>query len=327
MKKVILWIFGGIFFLFLALFLFVQFSWDKKFEAPYPKINVSQDSAVLARGQYLVYGPAHCATCHVPSERMAEIDEGKIVPLTGGWELSIPPGTFRAPNLTPDEETGIGKLTDEELARSLRHMVTAEGRSIFPFMEAQHMSDEDLGAIISYLRSLEPIRHEVPKSQLSFLGKALSAFGMLKPARPQRTPPVSVPKGITAEYGAYIANDVAACRGCHTQRDMTTGQYIGEEYAGGQYFEPNDMFKGYSFVSSNLTKDPKTGILANWSEETFVNRFRGGRIHQYSPMAWGSYSRMDEVELRAVYTYLESLKPVNNQIAKTVFLPGEKVSQ
>ena len=82
MKKVILWIFGGLLFLLLALILFVQFTWDKKFEAPYPKINVSQDSAVIARGQYLVYGPAHCATCHVPSERMAEIDEGKIV-----WEF------------------------------------------------------------------------------------------------------------------------------------------------------------------------------------------------------------------------------------------------
>ena len=54
-------------------------------------------------------------------DKLEAVDKGLEMPLSGGWELDIPPGTFRAPNLTPDMETGIGKLTDAEVARNLRY--------------------------------------------------------------------------------------------------------------------------------------------------------------------------------------------------------------
>lgn len=321
-----LWIALVLVVLLLGVFIFVQVTWDKIYEAPYPEITISTDSAVLARGRYLVYGPSHCATCHVPMDRLEEVDKGEDVPLIGGWEISFPLGTYRGPNITADKETGIGNLTDAELARSIRHMVSADGSMVFPFMAYQHMSDEDLGAIISYLRSTAPVHNEVPASEMKFMGKALSAFGMLKPEGPKRTPPVSVPREVTVAYGTYIANDVALCKGCHTPRDMMTGAYTGIDFEGGVPFAPEEteMFNGYGFISPNLTKDPETGLLANWTEEAFVARFRAGRVHQYSPMAWGAYSRMDEVELKAIYKYLQSLDPVNNKIEKTVYTPTEE---
>lgn len=67
-----------------------------------------------------------------------------VVPLRGGMVFAIPPGDFHTPNLTPDDETGIGKRTDAELARMIRHSVRADGRSAIPFMEFQHLSDDEL---------------------------------------------------------------------------------------------------------------------------------------------------------------------------------------
>lgn len=325
MKKILLWITGILLTLILGLFIFVQASWNKTYNVPYPEVNISTDSSILARGKYLVYGPSHCATCHVPMDKIADIDKGLEVPLIGGWELSFPLGILRAPNLTPDKETGIGNLTDAELARSLRHLVSADGSMVFPIMETQNLSEGDMNAIISYLRSTEPVRNKVQPTEMALMGKALMAFGMLKPEGPKGTPPKSVPVENSIAYGKYIANDVAVCQGCHTEMDMT-GVPIGEYYAGGRKFSPDesDFFKGYGFVSPNLTKDPNTGLLAHWDEEIFINRFRGGRVHQYSPMAWGSYSRMNKVEIRAIYKYLKSLAPVENQIAKTVYAPGEE---
>ena len=65
----------------------------------------------------------------------------------------IPPGEFHARNITPDTETGIGQFSDGAIARALRHGVGHDGRALLPFMELQGLSDEDLVAVVSYLRS------------------------------------------------------------------------------------------------------------------------------------------------------------------------------
>lgn len=324
MKKFLKWIGLVLVALVLGLFIFIQTTWNKSYDAPYPQITLSTDSAVLARGKYLIYGPGHCSTCHVPPEQMQDIDKGIERPLIGGWELTIPLGTFRAPNITSDKESGIGRMTDEELARSLRHMVAADGSMVMAFMEYQRMSDEDLGAMISYLRSTEPVHNDVPASEYSFLGKALIAFGVVKAEGPEVTPPKAVERAVSLEYGAYIANDVAACKGCHTEKDMA-GAFIGEDYGGGNVFPQEDIFNGYGFISPNLTKDGESGLLTNWTEQMFIDRFRAGRAVKNSPMAWGSYATMEDVELKAMYLYLQSLAPVQNMITQTVYAPGEKM--
>ena len=270
--------------LIIGLLVFIQFSWDKKYDAPYPNITATTDSIIIARGKHLALGPAHCINCHVPMDKLREADEGKIMSLSGGWELTIPPGTFRAPNITPDNETGIGKMTDGEIARALRHSVNKNSRLVFPFMPFQELSDADLTAIISFLRSQESVKHKVERSELSFLGKALLAFGVIKPEGPKNTPPKSVEIDSTIVYGSYLANSVANCRGCHTERDFKTGDFIGAPFAGGTYFEPDVFTEGYSFVTPNLTPQKETGIIANWDESKFITRMRGGRIHKGSRM-------------------------------------------
>ncbi|MFM9944045.1 MAG: cytochrome C, partial [Bacteroidia bacterium] len=133
MKKIILRILAGFAIIIFGLIVFVFAAWDKTYDAALPDFKASTDSAIIARGKYLAFGPAHCATCHVPMDKIEAVENGLQIPLSGGWELDIPPGTFRAPNLTPDMETGIGKISDGQIARALRHSVKSDGKIMFPF--------------------------------------------------------------------------------------------------------------------------------------------------------------------------------------------------
>ena len=320
MKKIILKVLALIAVLITGLILFIFSTWDKTHDVPLPNITASQDSLVIARGKYLAFGPAHCGTCHVPMDKIREVENGLEIPLSGGLEFNTPAGTFRAPNLTPDMETGIGKYSDGEIARALRHSVNPSGRGMFPFMPFQEISDDDLTALVSFMRSQEAVSHDVKRTELSFLGKVISAFGLVKPIGPENTPPKSINKGPTIEYGAYIANNVANCRGCHTERDLTTGASLGIDYAGGLVIPSTNK----KFVTPNITPDKETGVMTNWNEEMFINRFRAGKVHEGTPMPWGSFSRIDEIELKAIYRFLQSLDPVKNKIERTVYEPGEE---
>lgn len=323
MKKILLRVLLALVIIIGGFVAFVFLTWDKDFDAPLPEIHASTDSAVIARGKYLVYGPAHCATCHMPMDKYKEVEAGAEIPLSGGWELNIPPGSMRAPNLTPDMETGIGKLTDPQIARALRYSVKHNNKVLFPFMPFQEMTDDDLQAIISFLRSQPAVKNEVKPSELTFLGKFIMAIGALKPESPKSTPAKSIAIDTTVAYGSYIANTVANCVGCHTDRDLKSGKFIGPRLAGGFKMPPDDFSNGYAFISPNLTPHEATGRMSQWDQTAFVNRFRSGRLVELSPMPWGAFSRMNDVELIAIYKYLNSIEPVENNIPKTVFAPGE----
>jgi len=306
---------------------YVQLSWNKTFEAPYPDITASKDPVMIERGRYLAFGWSHCAACHVPADKLRDIDNGLQMPLIGGWDEYIAGfGTFRAPNLTPDPETGIGNMTDAELARAIRHCVKHDGKILPPFMLFQGLSDEDLTAVISFLRSQEPVKNKVGPSDYSFVAKALIKFGMLKPLGPKSPPPKSIPQDTTIEYGKYLANNVGNCLGCHVKIDAA-GKQVNADFAGGGVFPPTEFSKGYSFVSPNLTPHKTTGVIAEWDEETFIDRFLGGRLYEGSPMPWGMFSRMSESDLKALYRYLHTLEPVEFAVEKTVYAPGEELPE
>jgi len=290
----------------------VSVRWKRTFEAPFPAITASTDPAVIERGAYLAYGPAHCAYCHTAGpEQWKRLDAGERVPLSGGFKFPVPFGDFYSRNLTPDKETGIGTRTDGELARVLRHMVHADGRVVLPFMEFQDMSDEDLIAVISFLRSQPAVKNELPPGKPNTLGKALYSFA-LKPRGPTDEPPKLSPEGVTVERGKYLANSVAACVGCHTNRSMTDGSYIGPKFAGGMRMD-YDKDPTKVFVTPNLTPDPKTGHITNWTEDEFLARFRAGEKIEGTHMPWKAYGRMGDDDVRAIYRFLRSLAPIENE--------------
>lgn len=275
----------------------------RHFEAPYPALRASVDPAVIERGRYLAFGPAHCVDCHgAPGAGTAD-----AVPLTGGREFKLPVGTFRVPNITPDATTGIGRYRDEEIARMLRYGVRPNGEVLVPFMPFADLSDEDLTALLSFLRSQQPVTHAVPEHEVNAIGRVVKAF-VLTPRGPSRPPVARVTREATPAYGRYLAHSVANCVACHTKLDLRTGELQGAPFSGGAV-HPSTTDPTRHFVSPNLTPDQRWGWLNGWSEDAFVARLHAGRVEQGSPMPWEAFARFDAQDARAIYRYLKTLPP------------------
>lgn len=308
-KKILKWTGLVLLFIILGVTATTAFRQNLKYEAPYPEVHASKDSAIIERGKQLVFGPGHCTDCHSTVNTDSMFALGLDVPLIGGHKFELPIGNIYSRNITPDKETGIGRYTDPELARALRYGVRPNGTAMFDFMPFHNTSDEDLTAIISYLRAQKPVRNEVPEHDFNPIGMVIKAF-LLKPVGPDGEVLKSVKRDSTAEYGKYLANSVANCGGCHTNRDLMTGAFIGEPYAGGPTFETPGKVP---LTPPNLTTDSSSRIFG-WTQQNFIDRVRMGKLIDHSHMPWNSYKRMSDEDLKAIYKYLKTLKPVNTTV-------------
>lgn len=270
-----------------------------KYEAPYPDIHASKDTAVIAHGKHLVFSIAHCADCHSLVNADSMLQAGQEPPLSGGYAFKMPLGTIYSKNITPDKETGIGNRTDAELARVIRYGVHANGEAVYEFMSFHDMSDEDLTAVISYLRSTKPVRNKVPENTLNVMGNIVKAY-MVKPVGPSGELPVALTADTTAAYGKYLVFNVGNCIGCHSKRDLS-GKFDGPYLAGGGPMN--------GLIPPNLTND-STGRIFTWSQQQFIERFRKGKLIPQSEMPWNSFKYMTDTELKAIYNFLKTVPGV-----------------
>jgi len=245
---------------------------------------IPADEAALARGEHLVTAVSHCDGCHgADLGGVPFIDDPTI-------------GLIYSPNLTMGQG-GLGATyTAEDWVRSLTHGVAPDGRMllVMPSQHFRHYSDEDLAAIIAYVKSVPPVDREKPENHLSILGRTLFAIGgfgqmpaeMIDHNAPRPTAPV---EGVTVEYGEHLAT-VGVCRDCHMPN-----------LAGGRP-APSDPY------APNLTPG---GELAGWTQEDFINTIRTGVTpagRELNPMMpWESYRNMTDAELQAIWLYLQSL--------------------
>src|SRR4029079_4495354 len=127
-----------------------------------------------------VIGPAHCVECHAGSIQEYEQFGLTGVPpqMSGGTPIKLGPiGTIYAKNITPDPETGIGRYSDPLIARMLRHGVRPDGRASIPqIMPFGNMGDDDIVAVLSFLRTRRPVRKQAPANEWTILGKVLKSF-------------------------------------------------------------------------------------------------------------------------------------------------------
>jgi mono/diheme cytochrome c family protein len=267
--------------------------------------------ALIARGAYIVRNAAVCGGCH--SAQPSDPDG----PLTGGlefkdWRL----GTIRAANLTPDSATGLGTWSDGEIVRAVRNGEAKDGRLLAPVMPYtwfREMSDGDALAVARYLKSLQPVRHQVRESpNLMFrIGKLL----FLGPARgaSESTPP----RGPTVQYGAYLAQHVALCAECHTPRSGLRAAPDRRRLLAGDAHPPKD----FPANPANVTPDRATGI-GTWSERDFVGTLRTGvdpKGDSLNPfMPWRQFRRMTDADLVAIYHYLRVVKPIHHEVPRRV---------
>jgi hypothetical protein len=258
----------------------------RAYALPAEPIEVPDDRAAVTRGAHvaLVRG---CTECHgADLGGRVLIDDDKL-------------GRFVPANLT----TGAGGLPADyapaDWEHAVRHGVGSDGRPLLlmPSMEMHVIGDADLADLIAFARSVPPVDRELPESQMGPLGRVLTVFGQAPLLAAELIDhedphPPAPPRGVTVEYGRYLA---IACTGCHH-----------EDFAGGPL--PGQR----QHVAANLTPDDATG-LGRWSEDEFVRALQTGVRPdgtQLSPaMPWRITAAMEDDELRAMWMFLRSLPP------------------
>lgn len=280
-----------------------------------PAKGAAEVAALRARGESIVRNVSVCGGCHAGK---GEPDG----PLSGGrefkdWRIGI----ARAANLTPDPETGLGGWSDADIVRALRNGQRRDGRLLAPVMPYEwfhEMADDDALAVAHYLRGLEPIRNAVKQSPSIWFKVGKLLFLRPKPARSQSAPP----RAATAEYGGYLAQHVGLCADCHTPRSGIRQSPDKSRLFAGSSNPP----KGFPQNPANITPDPETGI-GMWSEDDFLRTLRTGvsrRGFTLDPfMPWRQLRRMSDDDLRAIYRYLRTLRPIRNAVRRRT-APTEK---
>jgi mono/diheme cytochrome c family protein len=264
----------------------------------------------LARGKYLVSSVALCFDCHSQAIKdFIDVKPGEAPIFTkmGSGRVMFAESKARivAPNITPDVETGAGTWTDDQCARAIREGIGHDGRTLFPLMpykDFRHMSDEDLASVVVYIRSLEPVRNPLPKTDVPF---ALSSLIKSAPQPVQEPVMVSFPDPIAR--GKYLTQ-IAHCENCHTPKDKMGRPLPGMKFAGGESFGP-------TVVSANITMDA-SGI-SYYDEKLFMNVLRTGHVGARglnAPMPWWFFKNMSDDDLKAIFAYLRTVKPVHHRV-------------
>ncbi len=311
LKKVAVWS-GGVFLTGAVVLITMTTGWRPLLGArsrPLTSRHFEPTPERLERGKYLVNGVTLCFDCHAQAIKdFPDVKPGEAPIFTkmGSGRVLFKEGNavIAAPNITPDSETGAGTWTDDQFARAIREGIGHDGRALFPLMpyeDFRHMSDEDLASVIVYIRSLDPVRNSLPKTQVPF---PLSRLIQSVP-QPVKAP-VAEDSPDPIKHGEYLTK-VAHCVNCHTPKK--NGQPMpGMEFAGGEAFGPN-------VVSANITPDP-SGI-SYYDEKLFMQVLRTGHVGArglHAPMPWWFFKNMSEDDMKAIYAYLRTVKPVHHRV-------------
>lgn len=317
--KVITYLLGAVVIIVIGGVAFLQFGFPKV--DPAEEITIESTPDRIARGAYLANHVTVCVDCH--STRDFSQFSGPPVPGTlgaGGDRFDHGmglPGVFFAKNITPH---GISDYTDGELFRLITTGVTNDGRSMFPLMPYSSygkMDAEDIYDIIAYIRSLPAVTSEVPDSEADF------PVNLIMRTMPQNAAMTTKPSPTDqVAYGAYLVN-ASGCMECHTQVSPQGVVMPDVAFAGGRSFPFPD---GSMVTSANLTQCPDTGI-GTWDEQAFLTRFQmysdSGYVNpKVNPgefntiMPWTMYAGMKEDDLKAIYAYLKTVKPIKNHVVK-----------
>ena len=281
-------------------------------KAPTANVKFERTPERLERGRYIVESTAHCFQCHSDvdySKPGAQPKPGKkgagAVFAEDGMEWLV------APNITPDVETGAGSWTDEQLARAIREGIGHDGRRLFPvmpYMNFRNMSDEDLASVITYIRSIEPVRNKLPKTQIPETLKAA-----LPPHEPITTQVAAHHAYNQVARGRYMAT-LGNCVTCHTPMNEKGQPMMEMAFAGG--FKLKGTWG--EVYSANITPDP-SGI-SYYHEALFIRTMRTGHVGARKlnyVMPTGYFKNMTDEDLKAIFAYLRTLRPVKHRVDNT----------
>jgi cytochrome c553 len=267
--------------------------------------------ARLARGRYLTSGVTPCLVCHSQSANADAMWVPKAGTEGAGQRWPEPELSWvTAPNITPDKDTGAGTWSDDAIARAVREGIGHDGRALFPLMPYQHfrhMSDEDLASVVTYIRTLPAVRNDLPKSAIPFPVNRLINNAPVPLDGPVPEPDMSTPE----KRGEYLAT-LAVCTDCHTPFDDKNQPIAALAFAGGNTLE----IPGKPIVATaNLTPAP-SGI-PYYTEDLFLEVIRTGHVRSREIsdlMPWRFFRNMTDDDLKAIFAYLKTLKPVDHTV-------------
>ncbi len=303
MKKVLKWIgivlgslLGLIVLIALVLFVKSRIEFTRKYDVKVESVSVPTDAASVEHGHHLA--TILCMECH-------EKDLGGDPTFFDGGPL----GHASAPNLTSGAGGLGGQFTDADFVRVLRHGVKPDGTSVFimPSTDFAYLSDKDLGDLIAYVKSVQPVDRQTPEPHARFTVLANVMYGaglfgnLLRAGRIQQmgAAPVAPEPAVSADYGQYLVR-INGCHDCH-----------GPQLSGGKPGDPD------SPLAPTLTPG---GELRAWSEADFLKTLHTGVTPSGTQlrdrfMPWMHKGLMTDDELKAVWAYLHSLPPLTTTTA------------
>jgi mono/diheme cytochrome c family protein len=261
---------------------------QRRVEVRLDAVPYRSDAATIERGKYL-YVSRNCAECHGAD------GAGKDV-VNDGKGLLV-----HAPNITSAPGAAVAAYTALDWVRTIRHGVKPDGRPaiVMPSEDYARLTDDDLAAVVAYVRQLPPAAGAGATIAFPLPVKALYAAGLVKDAaeRIDHTllPAQPVPEGVTVAHGAYVAN---TCIGCH-----------GEHLSGGKIpGAPPDWP-----AAANLTPGEGSALAKYPDADAMIAMFRSGKRPDGSAvspvMPFAGLQAMNDTDVRALYLHLKSVPP------------------
>lgn len=265
---------------------------ERAFQVSPRTVEIRSDAATIARGKHLAETRG-CNDCH------GRDYAGSVIVADGAM------GVLHGTNLTRGRGSRVASFDDADWIRAIRHGVGRDGRGLFimPSEEYARFSDDDLGALVAYLKTLPAVDRERVPTRLGPVSRVLLATGKMKLAAEvidhTEVQPSRVTPAVGVDYGRYVA---ASCTGCH-----------GSTFAGGKIAVGPPSWP----EAANLT--PHTDSrLTRWTEEDFLRAMKtarrpdGSEINPVMPRAFGG---MNDVELKALWAFFRSLpaKPTGSR--------------
>jgi mono/diheme cytochrome c family protein len=277
-----------------------------------PRAGEAQDEAAIARGRYVFHAGA-CDSCHTDHPKLGAF-------LAGGRAMPTEFGTFYVPNITPDEETGIGGWDAEDFDRAMIEGKSPDGSHyypVFPYRWYTGMTEQDVADLWAYLESVPAVRNAVPEHEIPFpldIRFLLLGWKLLNFDQGDR---VADPERSEAwNRGAYLVNHLGHCGACHTPKLLFGALFRSDKFLAGSEVIPGP------YPAPNITPHRETGI-GDWTVDDVVRALKRSITPQglpiRGPMAeyvMSGSGFLSEEDLRAAAVYLLSLPPEEGPVAE-----------
>ncbi|HEY7556434.1 MAG TPA: cytochrome C [Candidatus Binatia bacterium] len=273
--------------------------------------HAQANNELVARGQYVFAVAGGCA-CHT---------EPKGTPHAGARAFPIPFGTVFSTNITQDKETGLGAWTDQQIHDALIRGIRKDGSRLLPVMPYEKysgMAQEDLRAMIAFMRTLKPVKKATPALQTwAPFARSLGTPLFLQVFGKFYTSPPQAPKsGI--QRGRYLVDHVALCGDCHTPRNFIGAPERSLYMAGAS--EKNGPL---GEAVPNITPDKETGI-GDWRRQDIAELLLTaikpdadnvqGLMYEVIQGTPHGYKDMNKDDALAIADYIKSIPAIKNKV-------------